>query len=208
MLLILEDIHWCDETSLHFLRYLARHIAAQRIGLLLSYRVDEKPPPLDHAIAELDRARLAIEVRVNPLSRADIEVMAGAILSALTLLRPDFVDAVFGLTDGNPFFAEEILAVLAEADAPFASGAGPAHHRRAAHPAQRARRRRAPAGACQPAAQRVARLGAVAGREFDFALLQSLTQLDEPDLLRSWMSSSTCTCSSRSRPKGSPSAMR
>ena len=38
LLLIVEDIHWCDETSLQFLRYLARHIAARRIGLLLSYR--------------------------------------------------------------------------------------------------------------------------------------------------------------------------
>ena len=44
LLLILEDIHWCDETSLDFFRYLARHIAARRIGLLLSYRADETAP--------------------------------------------------------------------------------------------------------------------------------------------------------------------
>jgi predicted ATPase len=117
-----SDIHWCDETSLQFVRYFARHIAARRIGLLLSYRLDEAAPSLDHAVAELERARLAIEVRVNPLSRADVELMAGAILSPRQSLRAEFVDAVFGLTEGNPFFTEEILAVLAETDAPMSQG--------------------------------------------------------------------------------------
>ena len=124
LLLIVEDIHWCDETSLQFLRYLARHIAARRIGLLLSYRVDadKTAPNLEHAVAELEQARLAIEVRVHPLSRADVELMAGAILSPPKSLRAEFVDAVFGLTEGNPFFTEEILAVLAETDAPLSEG--------------------------------------------------------------------------------------
>ena len=188
LLLIVEDIHWCDETSLQFLRYLARHIAARRIGLLLSYRadVDETAPSLEHAVAELERARLAIEVRVNPLSRADVELMAGAILSPPTSLRAEFVDAVFGLTEGNPFFTEEILAVLAETDAPLSQVVldqrtiDALRIPRSVHDAVVRRLARV-----SPAAQRVARLGAVAGRGFDFALLQSLTQLDEADLLRS-----------------------
>ena len=187
LLLIVEDIHWCDETSLQFLRYLARHIGARRIGLLLSYRLDadKTAPSLDHAVAELEQARLAIEVRVNPLSRADVELMAGAILSPLTL-RAEFVDAVFGLTEGNPFFTEEILAVLAESDAPLSQVVldqrtiDELRIPRSVHDAVVRRLARV-----SPAAQRVARLGAVAGRGFDFALLQSLTQLDEADLLRS-----------------------
>ena len=187
LLLIVEDIHWCDETSLQFLRYLARHIAARRIGLLLSYRVDadKTAPSLDHAVAELERARLAIEVRVNPLSRADVELMAGAILSPRTSLRAEFVDAVFGLTEGNPFFTEEILAVLAETGRPLSQVVldqrtiDALRIPRSVHDAVVRRLARV-----SPTAQRVARLGAVAGREFDFALLQSLTQLDEADLLR------------------------
>jgi predicted ATPase len=172
LLLIIEDIHWCDETSLQFLRYLARHLATRRIGLLLSYRVDEAALSLDHAVAELERARLAIEVRVNPLSRADVELMAAAILSPRTSLRAEFVDAVFGLTEGNPFFTEEILAVLAETDAPRSAGVldqrtiDALRIPRSVHAAVVRRLARV-----SPAAQRVARLGAVAGRGFDFTLL-------------------------------------
>jgi predicted ATPase len=104
LVLIVEDIHWCDQTSLQFLRYLARHIATRRIALLLSYRVDldETAPSLEHAVAELERTRLAIEMRVNPLSRADLELMAGAILSPRTSFRAEFVDGVFGLTRAMP----------------------------------------------------------------------------------------------------------
>ena len=111
--------------------------------------------------------------------------MAGAILSPLTL-RAEFVDAVFGLTEGNPFFTEEILAVLAESDAPLSQVVldqrtiDELRIPRSVHDAVVRRLARV-----SPAAQRVARLGAVAGRGFDFALLQTLTQLDEADLLRS-----------------------
>ena len=89
-----------------------------------------------------------------------------------------------GLTEGNPFFAEEMLAVLAETDTP------PAHamlDQRAidalripssVHDAVVHRLARV-----SPGAQRMARLAAVAGRAFDFALLQSLTQLDDTSLI-------------------------
>ena len=187
LLLIVEDIHWCDETSLQFLRYLARHIAARRIGLLLSYRMDldQAAPNLDHAVAEFDQARLAIEVRVNPLSRADIELMAGAILAPPKALRAEFVDAIFGLTEGNPFFTEEILAVLTETDAPLSDGVldqrtiDTLRIPRSVHDAVVRRLARV-----SPTAQRVARLGAVAG-EGSICPAADLTHLDEAELLRS-----------------------
>lgn len=55
LLAIVEDVHWSDDTSLEFLRYLARGIAAQPMLLLLTYRQDETPPPLRHLLTELDR---------------------------------------------------------------------------------------------------------------------------------------------------------
>ncbi|MCA1646679.1 MAG: LuxR C-terminal-related transcriptional regulator [Chloroflexi bacterium] len=119
------------------------------------------------------------------MSRPDVELMAGAILSPRTALGAEFVDGVFALTEGNPFFTEEILAVLAETD-PLSqlvldqSSIDALRIPRSVHDAVVRRLARV-----SPAAQRVARLGAVAGRGFDFALLQTLTQLDEADLLRS-----------------------
>ena len=41
LLLILEDLHWCDETSLDFLHLLARRVTAYPIFLLVTYRREE-----------------------------------------------------------------------------------------------------------------------------------------------------------------------
>lgn len=44
VLLIIEDIHWSDDTSLEFLYYLARRCSAHPLLLLLTYRSDEVRP--------------------------------------------------------------------------------------------------------------------------------------------------------------------
>ena len=152
LLLIVEDIHWCDETSLQFLRYLARHIAARRIGLLLSYRVDadKTAPNLDHAVAELEQARLAIEVRVNPLSRADVELMAGAILSPPHVIASGVRRCRLRADGGQSLLHRRDSGRAGRNGRPAVGrGVGPAHHRYTAHPAQRARRRGPPARARQ-----------------------------------------------------------
>src|SRR5205085_3674643 len=59
VLLIVEDLHWSDDTSLEFLHYLARRSSTQPFLLLLTYRNDEVRPGLRHWFAQLDRERLA-----------------------------------------------------------------------------------------------------------------------------------------------------
>jgi predicted ATPase len=56
MLLIIEDMHWSDDTSLEFLHYLARRSTTQPLLLLLTYRNDEVRPRLRQFLAQLDRA--------------------------------------------------------------------------------------------------------------------------------------------------------
>lgn len=46
LLLIIEDIHWSDETSLDFLHYLMRRATSQPLLLLVTYRPDEIRPTL------------------------------------------------------------------------------------------------------------------------------------------------------------------
>ncbi len=41
LLLVLDDLHWFDQASLDFFRYLARQVASQRILLVATYRSDE-----------------------------------------------------------------------------------------------------------------------------------------------------------------------
>src|SRR4029434_9010300 len=67
VLLILEDLHWGDETSLDFLHLLARRLAAFPILLLATYRREEVSPGLRQLLAHLGRGRLAREVVLEAL---------------------------------------------------------------------------------------------------------------------------------------------
>ena len=79
VLLIIEDIHWSDDTSLEFLHYLARHSTTQPLLLLLTYRNDEVRPRLRQFLAQLDRERLAQELWLAHLTRDDVDAMLRAI---------------------------------------------------------------------------------------------------------------------------------
>src|SRR5438132_1126802 len=72
LLLIIEDVHWSDSTSLDFLHYVTRRTASQPLLLLVTYRQDEMRAELSSWLAQLTRERLAQEVRLAPLSRNDV----------------------------------------------------------------------------------------------------------------------------------------
>jgi predicted ATPase len=114
-LVIVEDAHWSDDASLDFLGDLARQIAALPILLLVTYRGDEVSPALSKLLAGLDRQRLAAELRLARLDRAEVGEMLRVTCGLERPVRPEFLDAMFSLTDGNPFFIEEVLRSLVAA---------------------------------------------------------------------------------------------
>src|SRR5437870_913841 len=192
-LLIVEDLHWSDETSLDFLHYLARRCTASPLLVLLTYRSDEVHPGLSHFLAQLDRERLAQECALAPLTRSEVSAMMYAIFALRrsvftvpSLAQGDLLDALYTLTEGNPFFIEELLKSLIEAgDILYKNGRWQRkelrelHIPRSVQDAVELRTAHLSEGARQ-----VLNLAAVAGRHFDFALLQTLTQHDEAQLLR------------------------
>lgn len=101
--LIIEDVHWADESTLDFIRYVARRLAGVRAMLLLTYRDDELTTahPLRRVIGELPTA-LTVRVPLKPLSRASVEQLAAQSSHA--------VEGLFDTTGGNPFFVTEVLA--------------------------------------------------------------------------------------------------
>src|SRR2546423_3427624 len=192
-LLIVEDLHWSDETSLDFLHYLARRCPASPLLVLLTYRSDEVHPGLSHFLAQLDRERLAQECALAPLTRSEVSAMMYAIFALRrsvfmvpSLAQSELLDAMYTLTEGNPFFIEELLKSLIEAgDIFYEHGRWQRkelrelHIPRSVQDAVELRTAHLSEGARQ-----VLNLAAVAGRHFDFALLQTLTQHDEAQLLR------------------------
>jgi predicted ATPase len=192
VLLIIEDVHWSDDTSLDFLHYLARRSVSQPLLLLVTYRHDEMHPPLRSWLTQLNRERLTQEIQLMPLSRNDVDAMLSAIFDQRhtafdmrRFLHGELLDALYTMTEGNPFFVEETLSSLIAAGDIFyeqgywnrKSGSEVSTPRSVQDAVQR---RTARVG---EAARYVLTLAAVAGRHFDFALLQQLTQYDEHQLL-------------------------
>jgi len=185
LLLIVEDLHWSDETSLEFLHYLARRCVTHPLLVLLTYRSDEVRSSLRHWLVQLDRQHLTQEVALTHLSRSDTDAMLRAIFDLQRPVPVETLDALYGLTEGNPFFIEEILkSLIATGGIFYAHGAwdrkplGELHIPRSIQDAVQQRSDHLSASARQ-----VLILAAVAGRRFDFAVLQQLTHHDEQQLL-------------------------
>lgn len=185
VLLIIEDIHWADELSLEFLHLLARRIVALPILLLVTYRREDVLPALQQLLNQLGRGRLAHKVVLEPLSFHAVTNLLQAIFEAESPAQATFLDAFYKLTEGNPFFIEEVVkSLMAMGEIFYANGMW------SAKPLEDLRVPRSVRDAVQ---QRTARLGtaahqlltlaAVAGRRFDFFLLQQMTEHDEPALL-------------------------
>jgi DNA-binding CsgD family transcriptional regulator len=186
LIVILEDLHWSDSTSLEFLLLLARRIPALPVLLLLTYRGEDTTPELTHFLAGLDRERLATELALQPMSSPEVEAMLQATLaSPQAPVSKDFLDTIFGLTEGNPFFIEEILKALsAEGDISYANGVWDqkelnlSHIPRTVQDAVQRRTQQLDEGTL-----RALRLASVMGRRFNFRLLQELLDVDEADLM-------------------------
>jgi DNA-binding SARP family transcriptional activator len=116
---VLDDLHWADPPTLLLLRYLARSPAAPAALVIGTYRDTELDGshPLADALADLHRGRLVERIALTGLTGDDF----GALLAKIAGRRPPaaFVRAVEGETEGNPFFAEEILRHLTETGAGY-----------------------------------------------------------------------------------------
>jgi DNA-binding NarL/FixJ family response regulator len=185
LLLVMEDVHWSDDATLDLLRHLARGIVAERTAIVMTYRSDEVGPRLSRLLADFDRARSAADIALQPLGAPQVAAMLQAIFGAQPAFESSFVNTLHGLTEGNPFFVEEVLkglvvgGDLVETDGAWR--ARPLEHVRVPRTATEAVGRRL-AGLSE-AAREIGSIAAVAGRRFDFAMLQELTQSDERRLL-------------------------
>jgi len=191
LLLTIEDVHWSDDTSLEFLLYLARHMISHPILLLLTYRSEELHPALTRFLVALDRERLATEFTLVHLGIDEVEAMIRAILHLPPPARIDFLEAIVALTEGNPFFIEEILKSLIPDGVTFDEVGTLELQSHQVGGAFRPQIPRSVMVAVQqrldhlsPDARNLLSIAAVAGRRFDFALLQAMIQREETTLIQ------------------------
>ena len=112
VLLVIEDLHWCDDISLEYLLSLARSSVALPLLLLMTYRNEEIQPGLQRFLAQLDRARLSQELQLISLTHKDVDAMLRAMLGLPEGEQNNLLDLIYPLTEGNPFFVEEVLTSL------------------------------------------------------------------------------------------------
>jgi adenylate cyclase len=105
--LMVEDVHWADASSLALTSDLTRLVAGQPVLFFLVGR-----PEAAQLLTELPRPET--EISLEGLSAAGV---ASLIASRLDAPAPDeLVSFVVGRTEGNPFFAEEVLRSLQETE--------------------------------------------------------------------------------------------
>jgi predicted ATPase len=169
VLLILEDLHWADRSSGDLLAFLARTLRADRVLVIGSYRSDElhRRHPLRPLLAELLRLPGVERVQLGPLTRPELathlETISGMPLS------PDRLARIHLRSEGNPFYAEQLLA----------AGGGDSE---VALPTTLAEVLLARVQALSEPAQQVLRAVAVAGRRVSHRMLVEVVGRPEPDL--------------------------
>ena len=190
LLFIVEDLHWSDDTSLELLLYLARGCRHLPILFVLIYRSDEVSPDLRHCLAEFDREHLAQDFPLQRLARTDVDAMLQAIFAMHQAVHTGLVESMYLLTEGNPFFIEEVLkSLIATGEIAYHDGVWErtllfgAHK---SHPSiprsvqdavyQRTKQLSSPA-------RQVLTLAAVAGRRFDLTILRQVMHADESHML-------------------------
>ncbi|MCB9647071.1 MAG: AAA family ATPase [Deltaproteobacteria bacterium] len=100
--LVIEDLHWADERTMDWLKFIGRRIAMLPVLLICSYRDDEVDAthPLRAALGQIPAGRKT-QLTLAPLSLEAVRQLSGTSeLSPRRLLE---------VTGGNPFFLTEVI---------------------------------------------------------------------------------------------------
>ncbi|QKC85974.1 AAA family ATPase [Mesorhizobium sp. NZP2077] len=110
-LLVIEDLHWADDATLDFVRFLGRRIANSHILLLLTARTDRSEGQA--------RVRRALgEIPSGSIARIDVPLLSEAAVLSLAAGAGRDGDAIYRATAGNAFFVTELLSAENETALP------------------------------------------------------------------------------------------
>jgi DNA-binding CsgD family transcriptional regulator/tetratricopeptide (TPR) repeat protein len=114
VLVVTEDIHWADRSTLDLIRFLERNLRDAELVLVATYRSDEpvRDPRVRGLLAELERSGRVELLKLERFNRAQLADQLEGILGWPA--RTELVDRIYGLSDGNAFHAEELMAAESE----------------------------------------------------------------------------------------------
>jgi class 3 adenylate cyclase/predicted ATPase len=174
VLIVFEDAHWADPTTLEVFSRAVSDIASRRILLIVTFRPEFEPP-------WIGRAHVTA-LTIGRLTQSEVDGIIDQVIGS-NPLPPSIRQDIIERSDGTPLFVEEMTKAVLEA-----GGQGAAEHIVAAVP---------PRAAAVPAtlhaslmarldrlgpAKELAQIGAAIGREFPHPLLAGVARKPEADL--------------------------
>jgi DNA-binding SARP family transcriptional activator len=110
VVLVLEDLQWADASTLDLLAFLAHAVHDGRVLIVATWRRGAvgKDDPVHRLASGLRRHRVAFTLGLGPLERDDLAALVAR--ESEGRLSPELVESVCARAEGNPFFAEELLA--------------------------------------------------------------------------------------------------
>jgi len=185
LLMVLDDLHWADDATLQLFHFVLRQPRLERVLLLAAYRSDEvsREGSLDQFLSSAEVARWTRRVPIQPLLDTDLARILERRLAGRC--ADSLIRTLHERSEGNPFFATEMLQLLRQEGKLEVSDHGwqlatdaivdvPSAVRDAV-----ARRLRH----LGPDEREALTWGAVLGRQFAYALLEALWEGDERSLL-------------------------
>lgn len=175
LVMLVEDLHWCDPSTVEMLGLALERLAARRVLLLMTFRPSFVPPPA-FAAAE--------QVAVEPLSHDQVATMIANLTHGVSL-PDDLIGRIAERADGIPLFVEEMTKMVLESHGVAAADGQPAAPIGLAdidipptlQDSLMARLDRLAPG------KDVAQLAATLGREFAYELLRAVA-VDQEDRLQ------------------------
>jgi len=178
VVVVIEDLHWCDDMTVHLLRFLPRRLEGRPVLLLGTARPEDMPDAARGVILDtLPRDPACAWRALQPLSREGTTQLFRVLLASRDETPPPgLVDRAWKLSEGNPFVVVECARAVRDRGA-----VGPDES--LGLPDQvRALTARSLAHLSDGAA-RIADVAAVIGRDFDAAVIGHAAGLAESDVV-------------------------
>ncbi|MGV9309902.1 helix-turn-helix transcriptional regulator [Nonomuraea sp. NPDC003727] len=115
VLFVIEDLHWADRSTRDLLVFLSRMLQSERVCVVGTYRTDDlhRRHPLRPVLAELKRLPSVTAIELGPLGSGEMSDY----VTTLGEVGARGLGEIVARADGNPFYAEELFAAMAEGEA-------------------------------------------------------------------------------------------
>ena len=190
IVLVLDDLQWSDSQSLRLLRHIAITAESARLLVLGTFRNSDLSPsnPLRDLLGALQREPNVSRIELKGFDESGVlAFMEAAAGQRLEEIATDLAHALCLETDGNPFFVGEVLRSLMETGAIYQDNRGRWTAAREMSEMVLPNSVRevisARVGRLGPQGGRILSTAAVIGRDFDFDLLDAVTDIGTEEVL-------------------------